>query len=82
MLQAHIIISETARSAVSENKFYLTLSHRRYIMNCLCNIFDEDNIWILILVLVILFILCNGCGCGCGGYARNNNGNGCGCGCN
>ncbi len=27
-------------------------------MNCLCNIFDDCNIWILIFVLVIIFCTC------------------------
>jgi hypothetical protein len=27
-------------------------------MNCLCNLFDDCNIWILILVLVIIFCTC------------------------
>jgi hypothetical protein len=43
-------------------------------MGCLCNIFDDSNVWIIILVLLILYWYCNG-GFGCG------NGNGCGCGC-
>ncbi len=27
-------------------------------MNCLCNLFDDCNIWILILVLAIIFCTC------------------------
>ena len=51
------------------------------IMNCLCNIFDDGNIWILILVLAILYLHCNGCGGrGCGMPAVNSGCNG-GCGC-
>ncbi len=40
-------------------------------MNCLCNFFEDNCIWILIIVLVILFWqnggLCNNCGNTCGG---------------
>lgn len=28
-------------------------------MNCLCNLFDDCNIWILILVLAVIFCTCN-----------------------
>lgn len=34
-------------------------------MGCLCNIFDEDNIWIIILILIVLFAFCNNDGCCC-----------------
>jgi len=51
-------------------------------MNCLCNIFDNNNvIWLLILV----FLLISRCGNGCGGYTgggcgcNDYHGNGCGC---
>gem|GEM_PF-868686 len=30
-------------------------------MNCLCNLFDDCNIWILILILVVLFYFCSVC---------------------
>ena len=51
--------------------------------NCLCNIFDNNCIWIII-IAILLLTCCNngtgyngnGCG-GCGGYGYN--GNGCGC---
>ncbi len=36
-------------------------------MNCLCNLFDNEVIW-LIIIAIILYSCCNntGCGCGCG----------------
>ena len=51
--------------------------------NCLCNIFDNNCIWIII-IAILLLTCCNnggsyngnGCG-GCGGYGYNNNGCGC-----
>ncbi|MBR6513773.1 MAG: hypothetical protein IKT46_02950 [Clostridia bacterium] len=34
-------------------------------MNCLCNIFEDGNIWVWIIILLVLSALCNsGCGCG------------------
>lgn len=51
--------------------------------NCLCNIFDNNTIWIIIIAILLLSCCSsgagyngNGCG-GCGGYGYN--GNGCGC---
>ena len=29
-------------------------------MNCLCNLFDDDGIWIILLALVILSCCCRG----------------------
>ena len=45
----HILLSERRKRAYFE---------RRMLMNCLCNLFDDCNIWILILVLVIIFCTC------------------------
>lgn len=49
--------------------------------NCMCNIFDNQCIWLIIIALLIIF--CCGCNGGCG--TANNNGCGCGgcggCGC-
>lgn len=39
-------------------------------MNCLCNLFDSDNILMLVIIALILVYLCNACG---------YNDNGCGC---
>lgn len=36
-------------------------------MGCLCNIFDDCNVWIVILILVILYSYCNSDSCGCRG---------------
>ena len=39
-------------------------------MNCLCNLFDSSNIWILIVIIILILYSCNegnGNGCGCGG---------------
>ena len=33
-------------------------------MNCLCNLFDDCNIWILILI-VLLILMLHGDGCCC-----------------
>ena len=32
---------------------------RRLTMNCLCNIFDDCNVWIILIALVIIFCHCN-----------------------
>ena len=40
--------------------------------NCLCNIFDNEWIWLIIIALLLIFC-CSGNGC------SNNYGNGCGC---
>ena len=31
-------------------------------MSCLCNIFDDSNVWVILLILVILYCYCNGTG--------------------
>lgn len=36
-------------------------------MNCLCNLFDDNVIWIVIIALLILYVSCSQnstCGCG------------------
>ena len=46
-------------------------------MNCLCNIFDNEVVWLIIIALILLSVFCNGynpCGGHSGGY-----GGGCGC---
>jgi hypothetical protein len=42
-------------------------------MGCLCNIFENETLWLIILTLLVLTLLCNGGACG--GYQSN----GCGC---
>ncbi len=38
------------------------------IMNCLCNIFEDNNIWVWILIILVISALCNnGCGYNNGG---------------
>ena len=32
-------------------------------MNCLCDIFDDDNIWFIVIIALILFCYCNYGGC-------------------
>ena len=54
-------------------------------MNCLCNIFDNNNV-IWLLIIVFLLISCCGNGCSSGFSGNCGNGNGCndfhgGCGC-
>ncbi len=34
-------------------------------MGCLCNIFDDCNIWLIIAVLVVLYLICNSGDCCC-----------------
>lgn len=43
-------------------------------MNCLCNIFDNEVIWLIIIALLLLSLVCGdddcrlrsgSCGCGC-----------------
>ena len=42
-------------------------------MNCLCNLFDNEVLWLVIIALLILNATCNGTcggrsyGCGCNG---------------
>ncbi|CDC69756.1 unknown [Candidatus Colimorpha enterica] len=36
-------------------------------MSCLCNLFDDCNVWVILLILVILYCYCNGNSCGCNG---------------
>lgn len=34
-------------------------------MGCLCNIFENETLWLIILTLLILSLICNNdCGCG------------------
>lgn len=28
-------------------------------MNCLCNLFDDNTIWIIVIALLILYLFCN-----------------------
>lgn len=56
-------------------------------MNCFCDLFQNEVVWLIIIALIILFTVCsnNGCGVGvtngCGGcgttYGCNNSGCGC-----
>ena len=47
--------------------------------NCLCNLFDDNWIWLIIIALILIFCCCGGswgnnsCGCDCG----HNNSNCC-----
>jgi len=43
-------------------------------MNCLCNLFDNNCIWIII-IAILLLSCCGNNGCSYGNY----NNNGCGC---
>lgn len=56
---------------------------RKHTMNCLCNFFDNEIVWLIIIALLILFCVCgnNGTCGGCGNTYPTNNGCGCGCGC-
>ncbi len=50
-------------------------------MNCLCNFFDNEIVWLIIIALLILFCVCgNGSGT-CGSTTYQNGCSGCGCGC-
>ena len=52
----------------------------RIFMNCLCNIFDNNNIiWILIIVFLLLYCCGNSYGGNYAGGCGNGCGNGCGC---
>ena len=39
-------------------------------MNCLCNLFDNEIVWVIVIALILIWIH-NGSSCGCG--------NSCGC---
>ncbi len=53
-------------------------------MNCFCNLFDNEVVWLIIIALLLLNNTCNGngsigrsgCGCGCSEPVNY------GCGCN
>lgn len=45
-------------------------------MGCLCNIFENETLWLIILTLLILTMFCNGTN----GYGYNTSSTG-GCGC-
>ena len=51
----------------------------RIFMNCLCNIFDNNIIWILIIVFLLLYFCGNTCTGGYTGGCGNGCGYGCGC---
>ncbi len=38
-------------------------------MNCFCNIFDNEVLWLIIIALIILFAVCDNGG---GGYCLGN----------
>ena len=38
-------------------------------MNCLCNLFNDDCLWIIILIILVLMLACGNCSCG--GSSRN-----------
>ncbi|MBR4293350.1 MAG: hypothetical protein IKT54_07040 [Clostridia bacterium] len=48
-------------------------------MNCLCEIFNEDNIWMLIIIALILYLICNSGCCSNNGCVVERNSCGCGC---
>lgn len=31
----------------------------RMTMNCLCNLFDDNTIWVIVIALLILYLFCN-----------------------
>ena len=41
--------------------------------NCLCNLFNDNWVWLIILAVILFYCCGNGCG--------NNGYNSCGCGC-
>lgn len=41
--------------------------------NCLCNLFNDNWVWLIILAIILFSC----CGCGCGGNSYRS---GCGCG--
>ena len=43
-------------------------------MGCICEIFENETLWLILLTLLIMTLVC-GNGNGCGGYGTNN----CGC---
>lgn len=32
-------------------------------MNCFCDLFQNEVVWLIIIALLIVFGVCNGCGC-------------------
>ncbi len=51
------------------------------IMNCLCDLFDNEVFWIILIALAVMYCSNNG-GCGCGIPAYTGRGCGCStCGC-
>jgi len=43
-------------------------------MNCICELFENETLWLIILTLLVLTLLC---GNGCGTYPVRDNGCGC-----
>ena len=62
---SHIIIVgvKTPKSSKKE------LKRKDIYMNCFCDLFQNEVVWLIIIALIILFAVCgNGFGCGgCGG---------------
>lgn len=42
-------------------------------MNCFCDLFQNEVVWLIIIALIILFAVCGN------GFGRNNGCSGCGC---
>ncbi len=64
------------------NALPINESIRRFLMNCLCRLFDDSTLWLIIIAVILFSSFCNGCGNGCGyGCGTNSVNNGCGCSC-
>ena len=49
-------------------------------MNCLCNLFDNDIVWVIIIALILICVFGNnGCSCGSGNSGCSCGMNSCGC---
>jgi len=58
---SHIIIleSENLRPPIDQKRKDIN-------MNCFCELFQNEVVWLIIIALIILFAVCgNGFGCGC-----------------
>ena len=69
------MISECAFRTPDQNERTAPVFGAKVKMNCLCNLFDNEVLWLVIIALLILNSTCNGCGgasrpfggCGCNG---------------
>ena len=67
------MIAERRDAALKSNERTASALPAQNKMNCLCNLFDNEIVWLIIIALLVLNATCNGFGgnrsygCGCNG---------------